>query len=823
MLLGVALGVAVIVAIDLANQSAQRSFTLSTEALVGRATHRIVGGPDGVPQELYRHLRADLGMQNLAPVLEGLGVAVDLDSLPVRLLGIDPFAEAPFRDLLPVQSADLANFSPFLLDSSSIVISQNLAQRCGLVPGESIRIQVNARLRSFNLLGVVVPPEGESQEGFSDLILMDIASAQEVLGMKDRLSRIDVIATEQEAKNLQARLPSGIRLESSGDQRGTLDQLTGAFQLNLQALSLLALVVGMFLIYNTTMFSVVQRRPVLGIFRTLGATGHQVAGMILLEAFWVAAAGAALGIGLGWLLGKGAVRLTTQTINDLYFILDVQRTQLPLASVLKGAAAGIGAGLIAAFGPAAEAATVPPIVVMRRSQVERGAKRWVGRALIAGVGLNLLGLAVLSIFPESLSASFSGLFFILLGLALLVPWLTVLFTRLMQPPLLRLFGSLGRIASGTVRRSLSRTSVAIAALMVSLSVAIGVGIMIASFRTTVIEWLGLTLRADIYISAPTVGGARPSASLPGEIKSRVESIEGVQEVETVRTVQVQSTVGPVLLLAVDATRARELGLYRFAQGSSEQVWQQVLEGAVIVSEPFAYRHDISPEGGAVTLETDRGEVDFPIVGIYYDYTVDRGTIMMSQEIYRRYWNDSAISSLAVFVSPGSEIEGVARILRQVLAGTGLQVQLNRALRDQALRIFDRTFLITSALRILAVAVAFIGVLSAFMALMLERRREFATMQALGLTRAGLWRLTFLETGLMGTAAGIFAMPTGLVLALVLIYVINLRSFGWTIHFQADPGIFLGALVTAVLAALLAGVYPGWQLQRMPVAENLTQE
>ncbi|MFN2274691.1 MAG: ABC transporter permease, partial [Anaerolineales bacterium] len=244
MLLGVALGVAVIVAIDLANQSAQRSFTLSTEALVGRATHRIVGGPDGVPQELYRHLRADLGMQNLAPVLEGLGVAVDLDSLPVRLLGIDPFAEAPFRDLLPVQSADLANFSPFLLDSSSIVISQNLAQRCGLVPGESIRIQVNARLRSFNILGVVVPPEGESQEGFSDLILMDIASAQEVLGMKDRLSRIDVIATEQEAKNLQARLPSGIRLESSGDQRGTLDQLTGAFQLNLQALSLLALVVG---------------------------------------------------------------------------------------------------------------------------------------------------------------------------------------------------------------------------------------------------------------------------------------------------------------------------------------------------------------------------------------------------------------------------------------------------------------------------------------------------------------------------------------------------------------------------------------------------
>jgi len=823
MLAGVALGVAVIVAIDLANQSARRSFSLTTQALIGRATHQIVGGPEGIPQDLYRRLRVEQGFQELAPVVEGVGIAQDLDSMPVRLLGIDPFAEAPFRNLLPLRSPEQTDFSPFLLDPDTVIVSENLARRYGLVPGETLRIQVNAEMLTFRIFGVLVPAPGDQQEGISDVLLMDIASAQRALSMPGSVSRIDVIASAQQARRLAGLLPPGLRLEPAGEQRATLDQLTSAFQLNLQALSLLALVVGMFLIYNTTMFSVVQRRPVLGILRTLGASGRQVAGMVLFESFWVAAAGSLLGLGLGWLLGKGAVRLTTQTINDLYYVLDVQHNQLQLLTVLKGVSAGVGAGLLAAVGPALEAANVPPVVVMRRSQAERGAQRWVVRAVYAGLASNAAGVLVLVGLPGSLSASFGGLFLILIGLALLVPWLTVQFTRLVQGLLVRFFGSLGSIAAGTIRRSLSRTGVAIAALMVSLSVAIGVGIMIASFRATVVDWLGLTLQADIYISAPTAGGARPSAALPASLQQQVAGVAGVGQVETVRTVQVQSQDGPVLLLAVDASRARAAGLYRFASGTADQVWQRVQDGAVIVSEPFANRYNLPASGGELTLETDQGPVTFPVVGIYYDYTVDSGTVMMSQATYLHYWNDPSISSMAVFVSPGAAVEQVAAALRARLAGTGLQVQLNRALREQALAIFDRTFLITSALRLLAVLVAFIGVLSAFMALMLERRREFATMQAIGLSRGRLWSLTLLETGLMGSAAGLLAMPTGVVLAVVLIYVINLRSFGWTIQFIATPGIFLGALATAVAAALLAGIYPGWRLQHMQIAANLTPE
>jgi putative ABC transport system permease protein len=246
-------------------------------------------------------------------------------------------------------------------------------------------------------------------------------------------------------------------------------------------------------------------------------------------------------------------------------------------------------------------------------------------------------------------------------------------------------------------------------------------------------------------------------------------------------------------------------------------------GSVIVSEPFAYRHNLPSQGSSVTLQTDEGPHTFPVVAIYYDYSSDQGTILMSQAVYHQYWNDRGISGVAVYTSPGADVQEVADALRAALGGTALQVQVNSALREQALVIFDRTFAITNALRILAVIVAFIGVLSALMALQIERARELATLLALGLTNLQLLSLTLLETGLMGLTAGLLSLPTGFVLSLVLIYVINLRSFGWTIQMTLNPWVFVQALVISVSAALLAALYPMRRLLALPVAAALRQE
>jgi len=195
-------------------------------------------------------------------------------------------------------------------------------------------------------------------------------------------------------------------------------------------------------------------------------------------------------------------------------------------------------------------------------------------------------------------------------------------------------------------------------------------------------------------------------------------------------------------------------------------------------------------------------------------------VLMSREIYQDHWNDPALSSLGVEALPDVGIDELAESIRLELAGTGLSVQENRQIREEALRIFDRTFAITESLRILAVVVAFIGVLSALLALQLERKREYATLEAIGLAPEGLEKLTYLETGLMGLSASLLALPTGLLLALILIHVINVRSFGWTIELAPAIGPFLQAIVVGIVASLAAAVYPVSRLRRMPVAEAI---
>jgi putative ABC transport system permease protein len=297
----------------------------------------------------------------------------------------------------------------------------------------------------------------------------------------------------------------------------------------------------------------------------------------------------------------------------------------------------------------------------------------------------------------------------------------------------------------------------------------------------------------------------------------------VADVETVRTLVLESEFGPIQVSVSDSRRRRSDELFRFASGNPDEIWEQIQNGAVIVSEPFAFRHGLPTTGATVTLHTDRGEATFPVVAIFYDYASDQGTLLMSRATYNQYWDDRAVSGVAAYVEEGIDPNAVADALRAELSGTALQVQVNCALRQQALVIFDRTFAITNALRLLAVVVAFIGVLSALMALQIERARELATLQALGLTPGQLWRLTFLETGLMGATAGLLSMPTGFVLALVLIYVINLRSFGWTIQMQGEPWVYAQALSVSVLAAVLASIYPVRRLLRMEVAAALRQE
>jgi putative ABC transport system permease protein len=360
--------------------------------------------------------------------------------------------------------------------------------------------------------------------------------------------------------------------------------------------------------------------------------------------------------------------------------------------------------------------------------------------------------------------------------------------------------------------------------MVAVSVTIGVGLMVGSFRTTVVSWLGQTLWGDLYVSAPSSTATRSSAPLDPRVVEIVSGWPGAARWDVLRSVDVASPEGPVAVAAVSDEDFTAPRIFIATDGGRAAAANAVKNGAVLASEPLANRLGLRTHGATVTLYTDRGPQVFPVAGIYRDYSNSQGTVMMALDLYRQYWNDQSVTAALMVLKPGEDLDANVRGLQGALTGIqGVTVRPNQALRAEALAVFDRAFAITGALQLLAALVAFIGVLSALLSLQLERGREFGLMRAVGLTVRQFRGLVLLETGLMGAVAGLLAMPTGLALALVLIFIINRRSFGWTMQLQVEPLILLQALALAVGAALLAGVYPAWRMGRMAAAEALRGE
>jgi putative ABC transport system permease protein len=411
---------------------------------------------------------------------------------------------------------------------------------------------------------------------------------------------------------------------------------------------------------------------------------------------------------------------------------------------------------------------------------------------------------------------------VLAAFALATPYLTLLAARLLQPSMAFAFGLLGRMAARSIGASLSRTGVATAALVIAISATIGVAVMIGSFRQTVSHWLESYLTADLYVTAPgpSRGEARPP--LPASMVESLSSAPEARAFSRLRHVRLDTGREPLELLAVDLPAEARAG-YVFLGGDPQDIWSAFAAGALIVSEPFAWHHRLQP-GDRLPLRTDHGEVNFPIAGIFRDYGSDRGRVTMAGSVYRQWWDDAQIDGLGLYLHPGYDPELTATALRARAGETGeVLIYSNRGLRERSLAIFDRTFAITAVLRLLAVAVAFVGILNALMAMQVERSRELAVLRAIGVTPGQAWLLVSGETALLGTIAGVLAIPLGLAQALVLIHVVNRRAFGWTMETWVDPLILVQAMALAIGAALLAGVLPAWRLARTSPALALREE
>ncbi|HQG51455.1 MAG TPA: FtsX-like permease family protein [Syntrophorhabdaceae bacterium] len=798
-LLGIACGVAAVVGMTLSAKSALSSFNEAVEFLRGKATHLIERPAGPMEEDIIAKIMHDPAVDFLAPTIDRR-IRLTNDGDLIRVLGIELFLDRTIRPEITraVRSEEKGisrdEFFDFLLNDKSVFIDRNLATQLKISKGNTLETSRG----SFNVVGIFSNPTGEP------LILMDIGNAQRLFNMNGNIDRIDLILNDESA--FRSRWETGFKIESNRQRMETLTALLGAFRLNLQALSLLALFVGVFLIYNTAMFTVVNRRRDAGIMRSLGANRNEILGAFLSEILLFGITGGAIGSVLGYLLSRFLTGLMGSTISSLYFFLSPSPLSWSWWNIVAGILLGCGASILGSVSPLIELIRTEPAITTYGRTYHRISSKTVKKITLIGLGIIMLSVLLLGMSYLHVYVGFAGTFVFLLG----VSHLTGLILVVIIPPMINLFNLIGKtagkIAAGNILLNMNRTSIAVAAFMIALSMSIGLGSLINSFRQSLIWWMNSQLRGDIYIST------RGDVEVPLDFYEELRKIKGIGGIDIFRTLQITYNNIPAYITAIDASVLQKYARFGWVKGGDEN-WEPVKTGSVIVSESFARRFNIK-KGDTVYVKGINGTSPLSVAAVFYDYASEHGVIMMDRSIFIKLFNDRTINSLGIFIdTTQQDKQTIIKEVKRRAKNRGLPTSTRDQFHSRILSVFDNTFAVTSSMRIIAIIVAFFGIAGALMTLFVERQREFGIYRALGFSTKQIASITLLEGIGMGIISFVMSIGTGTALAFILIKVINLRSFNWTIfyHFSMNP--YIVTLLTALFASIGACIYPLWKVFR----------
>ena len=809
-LLSIALGVAVVIAIELSGDAATGSFESSLTTLVGKVDYEI--SANGGVDETYIAKLAGLPVNaRFSPVIEQPVVISGKGS--TTLYGIDLIAAGSGTSL----SFDAGDFE------NTAVVSDDLAARLHLSKGQHLTLKGRDKTQDFTIRTIA-----EKQN--TEWVGIDIAAAQQLVGMYGKLDRIEVFVDPSEnvehvERLIKATVPMTWDVQTPGARSEENRRMLRAFRWNLRILSYISLLVGAFLIYNTIAVSVVRRRTEIGILRAIGTSARGVLLVFLGEATMLGLIGSALGIMLGRLLAAGLLGMISDTVNALFTTSTPGAIALSPSSIIASLLTGTGVAFFSALIPAREAARVAPAEAMRRSVVEHETRLHVRRDLLLASVAAIAAVVLCQFGPIDGRPvlGYTATLFAVASAALIAPAFVMAVIHMLRGPLKRFGGAEGLIAGRSLVASLARTSIVVTALATAISMMISVGVMVGSFRETVQVWLDSQLRADIFLRAqgPATAGIYPP--IAPEVPAIIRRTSGVGEVDTFHAFEIEYGGTRTTFGAGNMDIVRRRRSLRFLAGDSNEILASLPDrNRAIVTEPFADKHH-TKVGEVLQVPLGDRTVALTVAGIYYDYSSDRGFILVDQSTLLRYLPEQPVTNIAVYTKPGADTTHVRRDLESRLSDFPLMIAPNDVLRRGAVEVFDRTFAVTYALEAVAIVVAMLGAANSLLALVLDRRREIGLIRYLGAAAGQVRRMILMEAGLLGLLAGSLGLALGMALSLVLIYVVNKQSFGWTIQFHPPVLLLAGALLLVWAVTVLAGVYPARFASRLEPIEVIHEE
>lgn len=829
---GVAVGVATLVGITAINRSVMDAFRSTIDTIAGKADLTVAADTSGFPEELLDTVRAVPGVLHASGGLTVVAPVKDRPTDSLYIVGVDLLDDGYFRtyESSDTDMSKLADDLEFLNSTDRLMLSERFAADHGLKTGSTLTLVTPDGAKDFIVHGLL-KETGPTKAFGGSVAVMFFGSLQEAFGKGRRFDRIDVAIDKSvglDAMKERLRKVVGPTIEvDSPDRRGqSVETMVRSFQLGLNLGSAVALLVGVFLVYNTVSIGVVQRRREIGTLRALGATKRRIRLLFTMEAGVLGTLGSLLGLPLGLFIGRGAIAQVSDSVSAIYIRVNAKDVQLGAAELIVGTVIGILGSIAAASRPAWVASGVQPVEALRRDvAVGAGAVQLRSWPTLVGVLLLAGAWPMMQIPPprENLPiGAYLSVFLVLMGTTMLSPLLLRVMNRPYRGPGHAIFGIAGRLAADNFARAPVRTAVPVGALSIGVSMAITVAAFVGSFQASAEKWIDQAVPADLFVTSSAKVAGVQNTPMNAAIRDELTPIDGIAETDAVRIFPHDVLGLRVFIISLTPEIYEKRGKPTILSGHLPS-WDERQAGWVVVSENFARRRNLSV-GDSFPVNTPSGQLTYRVSAVIIDYTSDQGSIVVDRKLFTQQFQDDRVDTFHVYLKPGASLDQVrGEITAKLGKRFDLYVLSNAELRTEALNLVANAFSVSYAMEFVAVVLALLGVVNTLLAAVLDRTREIGLLRAVGAARSHIIRLFAAEAAFIGLTGGVIGVGVGGIVGAIITKVVGVQATGWNFPFIYPWRTAGQMLLVATICAILAGLYPARRAAKLDVVEALSYE
>jgi putative ABC transport system permease protein len=829
--LGIALGVAVFFAIRTGNATLLDSLRATVEKLAGKATLQITAGESGFSEKVLDTVRATPGVQLAEPVIEAMVQTAFADEGALLVLGVDTAGDHQLRDYqFDSTRTQIADPLVFLAQPNSILLSRAFADRHGLKVGDKLPLFASDGKKEFTVQGTF-KPVGVGEVFGGNVAVMDVYSAQVVFHRGRKFDRIDLmnapeVPVEVLQQRLRAELPPGVEADRPEVRGQALENAVTAMRVGILITSFVALLVGVYIIFNSFTIAVNQRWKEIGILRAVGVEQGNISRMFLGEALLMGVIGSLVGIAAGFFLASAANRVMRGMVAAVYGVVSsAAPARLHLDQCAIAVALGIAASVIGAWYPARGASCLDPALALHNIEARQRESMLGWRRMSGGVFLIVAGSALVYWTPSRFGLLIQFVFatIVLLGLTIVLPKLVLWSARALRPIMDWAGGSEGALAVDTMIQTPRRCAATVGALMVGLMFVFSTASYIQSYRQMIERWMNQVLNADIFVATSAMLRST-NYHFTEDLGRQIAALAGVNRVENVRFTAIPYRGDTAAVIAIEMNGFLARSQKAIEGADSRTVYDRLTRGeGVLVSRNFATRWGVGI-GNRLTLDSPTGTLERPILGFLDDYRSEKGTIFMDRALYKEFWGDDAVDFVNVDLDPGVDQMAMKREIEGLTAGSfHAFVYTNAEFKRWISSLVDQFFTLNYMQLVVAVLIAILGIVNTLLISVSERRREIGIVRAIGGLRSQIRKLVLLEAVAVAVVGVILGSVAGMLNTVFMSHTVSLVLAGYSVPFYFPWQFVLLSVPVVTAVSLAAGWWPARNAARLQVIEAIGYE